>query len=184
MEAILATDISGGISREGKIPWKSKKDMAFFLQKTKNNVVIMGKNTFLSLPENSKPLKNRLNIVLTRDPYYYINNPEYMQHPNLIFTDDENIHNYIQQNREKIYEIYSEIKGFGYTKDPIIKEILENRNTKNIPTQKIGTDKPKTEITFAILLKTFFLVFADEYPRKSAIGSENANEIKESGIVI
>ena len=32
-----------------------------------------------------------------------------MQYPNLIFTDDENIHNYIQQNREKIYEIYSEI---------------------------------------------------------------------------
>ena len=109
MEAILATDISGGISREGKIPWKSKKDMAFFLQKTKNNVVIMGKNTFLSLPENCRPFKNRLNIVLTRNPYYYINNPEYMQHPNLIFTDDENIHNYIQQNREKIYEIYSEI---------------------------------------------------------------------------
>jgi len=109
MEAILATDISGGIAREGVIPWKSKKDMKFFLQKTQNNVVIMGKNTFLSLPENCRPLKNRLNIVLTRDPYYYINNPEYMQHPNLIFTDDENIHNYIQQNREKIYEIYSNV---------------------------------------------------------------------------
>ena len=84
-------------------------NLKFFIEKTKYNVVIMGKNTFLSLPENCKPLKNRLNIVLTRDPYYYINNPEYMQHPNLIFTDDENIHNYIQQNREKIYEIYSEI---------------------------------------------------------------------------
>jgi dihydrofolate reductase len=109
MEAILATDISGGIAREGIIPWKSKKDMKFFLQKTQNNVVIMGKNTFLSLPEAHRPLKNRLNIVLTRDPYYYINNPEYMQHSNLIFTDDENIHNYIQQNRVKIYEIYAEI---------------------------------------------------------------------------
>jgi dihydrofolate reductase len=109
MEAILATDISGGIAKEGVIPWKSKKDMKFFLQKTQNNVVIMGKNTFLSLPENCRPLKNRLNIVLTSDPYYYINNPEYMQHSNLIFTDDENIHNYIQQNRVKIYEIYAEI---------------------------------------------------------------------------
>jgi len=106
MEAILATDVSGGISREGKIPWKSKEDMRFFYEKTKNNVVIMGKNTFFSLPENVRPLKNRLNVVLTSNPYYYINDPEYMQYPNLLFTDDENIHNYIQQNREKIHELY------------------------------------------------------------------------------
>ena len=108
MEAILATDVSGGISREGKIPWKSKKDMQFFYEKTKNNVVIMGKNTFFSLPKKVRPLKDRLNIVLTSNPYYYINDPEYMQYPNLLFTDDENIHNYIQENREKIYELYNE----------------------------------------------------------------------------
>lgn len=108
MEAILATDVSGGISREGKIPWKSKEDMRFFYEKTKNNVVIMGKNTFFSLPKKVRPLKDRLNIVLTSNPYYYINDPEYMQYPNLLFTDDENIHLYIQENREKIYELYNE----------------------------------------------------------------------------
>ena len=40
MEAILATDINFGISKDGIIPWKSKKDMRFFFNKTKNNVVI------------------------------------------------------------------------------------------------------------------------------------------------
>jgi dihydrofolate reductase len=35
MEAILATDINFGLSKDGKIPWKSKKDMSFFLIKQK-----------------------------------------------------------------------------------------------------------------------------------------------------
>ena len=64
MEAILATDINFGISKDGIIPWKSKKDMRFFFNKTKNNVVIMGKTTYFSLPEQFRPLKDRLNIVI------------------------------------------------------------------------------------------------------------------------
>lgn len=32
MEAILATDLNFGISKDGTIPWKSKKDMRFFFQ--------------------------------------------------------------------------------------------------------------------------------------------------------
>ena len=67
MEAILATDMSGGLSKDDLIPWKSKKDMQFFYQKTKNNIVIMGRSTYFSLPKNIRPLKNRLNIVLTKD---------------------------------------------------------------------------------------------------------------------
>jgi dihydrofolate reductase len=33
---------------------------------TKNNVVIMGRNTYFSLPK--RPLKDRLNIILTSKP--------------------------------------------------------------------------------------------------------------------
>ena len=35
MEAILAIDINFDISKDGKLPWKSKKDMRFFFNKTK-----------------------------------------------------------------------------------------------------------------------------------------------------
>lgn len=49
MEAILATDMSGGLSKDNLIPWKSKKDMQFFYQKTKNNIVIMGRSTYFFL---------------------------------------------------------------------------------------------------------------------------------------
>ena len=104
MEAILATDINFGISKDGIIPWKSKKDMRFFFNKTKNNVVIMGKTTYFSLPQQFRPLKDRLNIVLTSKPSQYMNDT---QHPNLIFTDDDTINFHIKENREKFSDIYT-----------------------------------------------------------------------------
>ena len=41
------------------------KDMKFFRETTMNHVVVMGGNTLRSFP-NAKPLKNRVNIVLSR----------------------------------------------------------------------------------------------------------------------
>ena len=97
MEAILATDINSGISKDGLFPWKSKKDMRFFFNKTKNNVVIMGRSTYFSLPQQFRPLKDRLNIVLTRDPEQFI----YLEEDNLFFTSDDKIYESILNNREK-----------------------------------------------------------------------------------
>lgn len=88
MEAIVAYDINRGISKNDSIPWKIQEDMKFFKHTTLKNVVIMGKNTFASL--NYKPLKDRLNIVITRKPELYFNYA--VEHSNIIFTDNENIH--------------------------------------------------------------------------------------------
>jgi dihydrofolate reductase len=71
MESIYAIDSHNGLSKNRTLPWKSKTDMLFFRNKTKNNIVIMGKNTFFSLPIEHRPLKNRLNIVLTSKPHLY-----------------------------------------------------------------------------------------------------------------
>ena len=101
MEAIYATDINNGLSKDGIIPWKSKKDMSFFMNKTKNNVVIMGRNTYFSLPHNVRPLKNRLNIVLTEKPEQYNN-----EDSTVIFTNNAKIYSLILNNREKYIDIY------------------------------------------------------------------------------
>lgn len=111
MEAILAIDIKNGLSKNGIIPWKSKKDMQFFYQKTKNNVVIMGKNTYFSIPEENRPLKNRLNIVLTREPNNPIVTAITEKHHNILFTDDDTIHEDIMTNREKYNEQYSSLSS-------------------------------------------------------------------------
>ena len=83
MEAIYVIDLHNGLSKYGAIPWNSKKDLKFFYNKTKNNVVLMGKNTYFSLPVNIRPLKGRLNIVLTTNVVKYNNIDRY---DNLIFT--------------------------------------------------------------------------------------------------
>lgn len=40
--------------------------MAFFKQQTSGKTVVMGKNTYLSLPKKFRPLPNRKNIVISR----------------------------------------------------------------------------------------------------------------------
>jgi len=107
LEAILALDINYGLSKNNKIPWKCKKDMLFFYNKTKDNIVIMGKNTYFSLPEKNRPLKNRLNIILTKNPQYYIfGNNNINQFNNLIFTNNVNIYQEILNNKERYNELF------------------------------------------------------------------------------
>lgn len=104
MEAIYAVDLKNGLSKEGIIPWKSKKDLKFFFNKTKNNVVIMGRNTYFSLPDEVKPLHNRLNIVLTTNPEQYLHLDDGIR--NVTFTNNDKIHNAILNYREKYQKKY------------------------------------------------------------------------------
>lgn len=58
-----------GIGLKNNLPWcHLKEDMRLFSKRTTgsgNNAVIMGKNTWLSIPECRRPLKNRTNIVIS-----------------------------------------------------------------------------------------------------------------------
>lgn len=85
---ILARDSKNGIGKDGKLPWRLKKDMQFFKKITTSkdlaeteqefglqssilrtsitrNSIIMGRKTYFSIPEKYRPLPGRYNIVLT-----------------------------------------------------------------------------------------------------------------------
>lgn len=64
MNAIVAVDNNWGIGKNNDLLVSIPEDMKFFRETTKNKIVIMGKNTFYSLP-NQKPLPNRVNIVIS-----------------------------------------------------------------------------------------------------------------------
>lgn len=104
LKLIVAVCKGGGIGFRNNIPWKIKKDLLYFSNKTtgdygkrirdiqkgtihgcaihdkdiKKNAIIMGKNTWLSLPKYPEPLKNRDNIVLSSSiPESIVYNSEY-----------------------------------------------------------------------------------------------------------
>jgi len=110
MEAIVAFDIKNGISKNGILPWNIKEDLQHFYNKTKCNIVIMGRTTYFSIPESKRPLKNRLTIVLTREPTKYKEIVELYK--NVIFTDDENIHENILLFPDKYNDIYPNLDKF------------------------------------------------------------------------
>jgi dihydrofolate reductase len=60
---IVAVDRNGAIGKNGSIPWHYSSDVKFFKQQTIGHACAMGYTTWLSL---KKPLKERLNIVLSR----------------------------------------------------------------------------------------------------------------------
>lgn len=60
---IVARARNGAIGRGNEIPWHAPEDLRFFQRETSGAAVIMGRNTWESLP--FKPLKNRLNIVVS-----------------------------------------------------------------------------------------------------------------------
>lgn len=64
MKTIVAVDEEWGIGKKNGLLFSLKEDMRFFRDNTLNKVVVMGGNTLLSFP-GSKPLKNRVNIVLS-----------------------------------------------------------------------------------------------------------------------
>ncbi|GME40804.1 hypothetical protein GTA08_BOTSDO00586 [Neofusicoccum parvum] len=81
---IVAATPSLGIGANGALPWPPlKKEMGYFARVTKRvpatpvapaggpvrkNAVIMGRKTWESIPPRFRPLKDRINIVVSREP--------------------------------------------------------------------------------------------------------------------
>ena len=65
MQLIAAADARWGIGKDGKLLVSIPADMKFFQTTTTGHTVIMGRKTLESFP-GKKPLKNRRNIVLSR----------------------------------------------------------------------------------------------------------------------
>ena len=79
IRAILACDEDWGIGKAGTLPWPhNPADLRWFKETTLGGVVVMGKTTWNSLPENSKPLPKRNNIIVTstdrreNGPYHFM----------------------------------------------------------------------------------------------------------------
>lgn len=64
MRLIWAEDLSGGIGANNELLWHIPEDLKRFKALTSGSEIVMGYNTWVSLP--TKPLPGRTNIVLSR----------------------------------------------------------------------------------------------------------------------
>ncbi|XP_064591770.1 dihydrofolate reductase isoform X1 [Zonotrichia leucophrys gambelii] len=75
LNSIVAVSQNMGIGKDGRLPWPPlRNEYKYFQRMTstarvegKQNAVIMGKKTWFSIPEKNRPLKDRINIVLSRE---------------------------------------------------------------------------------------------------------------------
>ncbi|XP_020284523.1 dihydrofolate reductase [Pseudomyrmex gracilis] len=78
VELIAAACENMGIGINGNLPWRLKSEMSFFtrmttstIDKDKKNVVLIGRRTWDSIPEKYRPLKDRINMILTSQSLNY-----------------------------------------------------------------------------------------------------------------
>lgn len=71
MNMIVAVDSNWAIGHKGKLLVSIPEDMQFFRRETTGKVVVMGRKTLESFP-NGLPLKNRVNVVITKDKEYNV----------------------------------------------------------------------------------------------------------------
>lgn len=119
VKMIVAMDEQNGIGLNNKLPWYFKEDMKYFSKITKgngNNAIVMGKNTWLSLPK--KPLPKRHNIILSKTQNYNGDGYETLREFSCNYNYDElwiiggsQIYN-LFMNNEMVDEIHiTKIKG-------------------------------------------------------------------------
>jgi dihydrofolate reductase/thymidylate synthase len=86
-DIVVACDANRGIGKNNSLPWKLPGDMKYFKELTcattgsgARNAVVMGRNTWESIPPKFRPLPGRLNIVLTSSGSYELPDGVYLAH--------------------------------------------------------------------------------------------------------
>lgn len=67
---IWAQSRNGVIGRDGDLPWRIPEDWQHFRRTTGSDAVVHGRASWEALPEQTRPLPGRRNIVLTRRRHY------------------------------------------------------------------------------------------------------------------
>jgi dihydrofolate reductase len=156
---IVATDINNGIGKSGKMPWDFKKEMNHFktittktTDKNKQNMVIMGRTTWESIPQKFRPLKGRKNMVLT-------GNKDYMAKGAKVCNSIDTAINFADENIENIF-----IMGGA----SVYKEAINHPNLSGIYITKINKTYD---------CDTFFPQIPKNFSKLKTLGKEKEGKV-------
>ena len=131
---ILASDEKNGIWKSWVLAWRISEDLKYFKKITtdsesdKKNAVIMGKNTWESIPDKYKPLPSRINCILSRSFNFEDNYWEVRKFGNF----ESALQNLsLDENIDKIFVI-----GWAY----LYNKVFSNKNLEYIYKTKVYWD--------------------------------------------
>ena len=125
-----------GMGKDNQLPWSISDDLKYFRQLTtqapcgKQNVVIMGRKTWESIPERFRPLSNRFNIVLSKTTIQ----SDYPDHTWVCNTLEQALDKWFEQKEFELYQVfiiggqqvYEEAIKSKYCSTIYVTEILEH----------------------------------------------------------
>lgn len=131
---IAAVGKTNEIGYENKLLWNIKEDMKWFIENTKNKPVIMGRTTYESI---GKPLKDRINVVLSR-------NIDYNPHPDVtVLHSTEEVVQHLKHSKEVMViggeNVYEQF--VPYASKLYLTEIMDERTADAFfPTVNLAED--------------------------------------------
>ena len=90
---IVAVSENGVIGKDNDLIWHLPKDMRYFKETTLGHHIIMGRRNFESIPHKFRPLRSRVNIIVTR-------NKDYTAKDCIIVNSIESAIDYSKSNKE------------------------------------------------------------------------------------
>ena len=101
MNAVVAVDKNWAIGNKGELIVRIPNDHKHFREETTGKVVVLGRKTLETFPQGL-PLKNRTNIILSRDPKYQVKDAV------IVHSIEELLEELKKYNEEDIYIIGGE----------------------------------------------------------------------------
>ena len=129
MKCIVAVDQNWAIGKNNKLLVSIPADMKFFRETAADGVVILGRKTLETFP-GGKPLKNRINIVITKNKDYNV------EGATVVHSIDEAL---------KVAEAYNSDDVYVIGGDSIYRQMLPYCDTAIV-----------TKIEFAYAADTYF----------------------------
>ena len=127
---IVAKDENSGIGKDNKLPWHFGDDLRRFAKLTRgngNNAVLMGRNTWDSLPIH--PLICRHNMILSRSAFSHSSTTSFHDDEKRIstFKDIDTVLEYLKENRhEDMWIIGGEKVYAAFLNEPRLNKLVQS----------------------------------------------------------
>ena len=134
LKMILAMDLDGCIGKENGLPWRLRSDMLRFKRLTLgqgNSAVLMGRTTWETIPEMYRPLVDRINIVVTRNREYSLDNAD------VVYSIEDGIEHAKSKNCDECW-IIGGANVYEQCRDMVEEVHLTSVETSNSGDVKVG----------------------------------------------